>query len=225
MEEKKGIKVSLLTVILALIILVLIVGMMYIFLENQKLNKQIIEKNEDTAALTNISTNENSSEVADETDTLTSQLNEKDKTIEQLETEITGLKKTNSENQSSNSTSSYEIGTIKNIYDVISDNDSNAVKAQKVAKEVMNAVNNKDWYYLAKMIGANADAFIKYGIYNYKINTDNYETYDGEYVFNESYDWDKNKLSSIKDVSLGRMLIVKFEDGGRIEVNTNCTGR
>lgn len=223
MEEKKGIKISLFSVILIIVILVLIAGLIYVVLENQKLNKQIIGQD-----ATAISTNNSSSKAMNQTDTfvnqLNSQLSEKDKTIDQLQKEISELKKTNSENQTTTSSNSYEIGTIKNIYDVISDNDTKLVKAQKIAKEVMNAVNNKDWYYLAKMVGTDADNFVKYGIYNYNIDVNNYEEYDGEYVFRESYDWDKTKLNSPKDISLGSMLIIEFEDGGRIVIEPNCTG-
>ena len=44
-----------------------------------------------------------------------------------------------------------------------------------------------------------------------EINQDlqEFEEYDGEYVFSESYDWDKSKLNSPKDISLGNMLIIK----------------
>lgn len=223
MEEKKGIKISLFSAILMLIILALVIGIIYIFLENKKLNNQIIG-HDDTA----ISTNNNSAKAMNATDNLVNQLNnqlsEKNKTIEQLENEITELKKNNSENQSSNSVNSYEIKVIKNIYDVISDNDTKIAKAQKIAKEVMKAVNDKDWYYLAKMVGTDADCFVKYGIYNYNVNVNDYEEYDGKYVFRESYDWDKSKLNSPKDISLGSMLIIKFEDGGRIVIDPNCTG-
>lgn len=218
-EEKKCIKISLFSVILILIILVLVVGIIYIFLENQKLYNQIIG-HDDTA----ISTNNISSEAMNATDNLVNQLSEKNKTIEQLENEIAELKKNNSENQSSDSTNSYEISTIKNIYDVISDNDTKIEKAQKIAKEVMSAVNNKDWYYLETMVGTDVDYFVKYGIYNYNVNVNDYEEYDGEYVFSESYDWDKSKLNSPEDISLGNMLIIKFEDSGRIVIDPNCTG-
>lgn len=217
MEEKKSIKISLFSVILMLIIVVLAVGFIYMFLENQKLNKQII------GHVDNLSANNDEPKKMNATDTLVSQLNtqlsEKNKTIEKLEKEINELKNTNSENQSSNSTNSYEIGTIKNIYDVISDDDTKLVKAQKIAKEVMTAVNNKDWYYLAKMVGTDADYFIKYGIYNYTINVNNYQEINGEYIFNETYE-----TTSAVNESLGKMLIIKFEDGGRIVIDPNCTG-
>lgn len=217
MEEKKSIKISLFSVILMIIIVVLAVGFIYMFLENQKLDKQIIGR------VDNLSTNNNEPKEMNATDTLVNQLNtqlsEKNKTIEKLEKELNELKNTNSEIQSSNSTNSYEIGTIKNIYDVISDNDTKLVKAQKIAKEVMTSVNNKDWYYLAKMVGTDADYFIKYGIYNYTINVNNYQEINGEYIFTETYE-----TTSPVNESLGKMLIIKFEDGGRIVIEPNCTG-
>lgn len=219
MEEKKGIRINLFAVILIIILFVLIIGIIYMYLENQKLNKKLIEHDDTIVALNN-----NSPEKMNETDSLIEQLNEKNKTIKQLEKENDELRKNNASDQSSNSTNSYEISTIKNIYDVISDNDTKIAKAQKIANEVMNAVNNKDWYYLAKMVGSDADNFVNYGIYNYNININDYQEINEEYIFNETYDWDKTKLSSPKDISLGSMLIIKFEDGGRIVINPNCTG-
>lgn len=120
----------------------------------------------------------------------------------------------------------YKIEELRNIYNIISDEDTELVKAQKIAKEVMNAANQKDWYYLAKLIGTDADNFIKYGIYNYNIDVNNCEYIEDfdEYVFWEEYDWDKSKLNSIKDVGLGKMLIVKFEEGGGIVIDPFCTG-
>ncbi len=210
MEGKKNVEISLVSVVLILIIILLVAGIIYVFLENQELNKQIIGYN---------NTNNSSSET-NELNTLVSQLSnqlsEKNKTIERLEKEIDEFKNDNSEKQSINT---YEIGTIKNYYDVISNNDSNLIKAQKIAKEVMNAVNNKDWYYLVKMVGVDADAFIKYGIYNYTINVDDYEEINGEYIFKEKYD----TTVEVRE-SLGALLIISFEDGGRIVIDPNCTG-
>lgn len=207
MEERKNIKVSLFSVILMIIIFVLIVGIIYIFLENQKLNKQISGYDD-----TSLSTNNKSSEAIAETNILVNQLNtqlsEKDKTIEELEKEINELKNTN-----------YEIGTIKNISDVISNNDTKLAKAQKIAKEVMTAVSSKDWYYLAKLVGTDADYFIKYGIYNYTIDVNDYQEIDGEYIFNETYE-----TTSPVNEALGKLLIIKFEDGGKIVIDPNCTG-
>ncbi len=122
-----------------------------------------------------------------------------------------------SENDSFSNT--YKIDTIKTIYDVINDNDTKLVKAQKIAKEVMNAVNNKDWYYLAKIVGNDADNFIKYGINNYKVNINDYEESDDEYIFSETYE-----SSKTTEEELGNMLIIRFEDGGRIVTQPNCTG-
>lgn len=212
MEEKKGIKIGLFSIILILILIVLLIGFIYMSLKNQKLNKKLIEYSDTTI---------NSTEKMNETGSLVNQLNEKMETIEQLEKENAELKKNNTSNQLSNS---YEIGTIKNIYDVISDNDTKITKAQKIATEIMSAINNKDWYYLAKMVGTDADNFINYGIYNYTVNINDYQEINGEYIFNETYDWDKAKLISPKDVSLGSMLVIKFEDGGRIVIKPNCTG-
>ena len=118
-----------------------------------------------------------------------------------------------------------EVGTIKNINDVISNNDTNAQKAQKIAKELMEAVNNKDWYYLAKMVGVDADDFIKYGIYNYNIDVNNYTDREGtSFVFIANYDWDKTKLNNREDVALGSLLVITFEESGRINIDPNCTG-
>lgn len=118
----------------------------------------------------------------------------------------------------------YKIDKIKIVQNSYNDNDTKLVKAQKIAKEVMNAVNNKDYYYLAKMVGNDADNFVEYGIHNYSVNINDYEELDGEFIFKETYDWDKTKLNSLEDISLGTMLIIQFEDGGRVIIDPNCTG-
>lgn len=121
-------------------------------------------------------------------------------------------------------TNTNETNEIKNIYDVISDNDKEIEKAQKIAKEFENAVNNKDWDYLAKMKVGTSN-FIQYGICNYKIDLYNYQAIrDGEYAFHETYDWDKTKLNSLFDVSLGRILIIEIKEDGSIRISPNCTG-
>lgn len=118
----------------------------------------------------------------------------------------------------------YKIDKIKIVQNSYNDNDTKLVKAQKIAKEVMNAVNNKDYYYLAKMVGNDADNFVEYGIHNYSVNINDYEELDGEFIFKETYDWDKTKLNSLEEISLGTMLIIQFEDGGRVIIDPNCTG-
>lgn len=137
--------------------------------------------------------------------------------------EVADKEETNKEENDNKS--NCEIGTIKNIHDVISNNDTNAQKAQKIAKELMNAVNNKDWYYLAKMVGTDADYFIKYGINNYSVDVNNYSDREGtSFVFTEKYDWDKTKYNPLEDEEIGNLLVITFEDGGRISIDPNCTG-
>jgi len=107
-----------------------------------------------------------------------------------------------------------------------SNNKTNLDKAKRIAKEVEKAVNDENWDYLDKNAAAGSNAFKDYGIYNYVVDIDNYEYIEeyNEYVFRESYDWDRTKIESLKDVSLGKMLIIKFEDNGKIVIDTNCTG-
>ena len=132
MEEKKGIKISLFSVILMLIILVLIIGIIYMFL----LNKQRIG-NVDTA----ISSKNNSSQAMSETDTLVNQLNnqlsEKNKTIEQLEKEIANLKNTNSDQTSD--VSDFEL-VYHALVAIVKNNESNCKK--RVVNEI--AIFNDD---------------------------------------------------------------------------------
>lgn len=132
-------------------------------------------------------------------------------------TEKNETKENNQINNDQNKT--YTIENLKSIYDSFDDDDTDLEKAQKIAKELMEAVNNKDYYYLAKMIGEDADYFVKYGIYNYHININDYEILSGQYVFKETYD----SKSDIEE-ELGHMLVITFEDGGRIAIDPNCTG-
>ena len=125
----------------------------------------------------------------------------------------------NNNNTNTDTAKTYKIDKIKIVQDSYNDNDTNAEKAQKIAKEVMNAVNSNDYYYLAKMVGNDADYFVKYGIYNYNVNISDYEELDGEYIFKESYE----SHLPIEE-ALEKMLIIKFEDGGRVVIDPNCTG-
>jgi hypothetical protein len=118
----------------------------------------------------------------------------------------------------------YSIHTLKNIYESFSDGDTQLVKAQKVAERVKTAIDDHDWYNLAKFVGSDADYFLNYGIYNYEFDRDNYEEINGKFIFRVTYDWDKAKLSSPKDVSLGNILTVEFEEGGRINITLFATG-
>jgi len=209
MEDKKAIKVSFGTVICIFIIMILLIALVLLFFKVQELSEnQVIVETANTSNSTNSLKEENIIEVTKNNNV---NGNNVSNNISVDKNEITN-------------TNNYEINTIKNIYDVISDNDTEIEKAQKIAKEVMNAVNNKDWYYLAKIVGTDADYFVKYGIYNYNVDINDYQEIDGEYIFSEVYDWDKTKLNSPKDISLGNMLIIKFEDGGKIVIDTNCTG-
>ena len=202
MDEKKGKGSSIFLVIFIIITILLGAGLVYMFLENQKLNNKILELDK------------------------TAILSEKDKTIEQLQKEITELNNKTTAIQTTTpvTTSSESTPTLKNYYDTFSKDDTKLVKAQKIAKEFTDAVNNKDWYYLAKIGGSAADNYIEYGIHNYKLDVNQYEQYDDEYVFNATFDWDKSKLGNLKDISLGTMFIVTFHEGGRIEISPNCTG-
>lgn len=208
MEEKKVIKVGLGIIICVIVIVLLVIALcgMYYF--------GFIKNNEKISELkTNI---ENIEKQKNEYQTKTAQLeqyialnNSQNKSEEKID---------NSDKQS-DLINNYEIGTIKNINDVISDNDTKTVKAQKIAKEVMSAVNNKNWYYLAKMVGTSADAFIKYGIYNYNVDINDYSEIGGKYVFDATYE-----TRTEVNESMGRLLIITFEDGGRIVIEPNCTG-
>ncbi len=151
------------------------------------------------------------------TTTKTNQTTENNTVTE--DNQINNNKKTNTD-----TTHTYKIDEIKIVQNSYDDNDTKLVKAQKIAKEVMKAVNKKDYYYLAKMVGNDADNFVEYGIHNYNVNINDYEELEGEFIFKETYDLDKTKLNSLEDISLGTMLVIKFEDGGKIIIDPNCTG-
>ncbi len=123
-------------------------------------------------------------------------------------------------NTETNSINTYKVENIKNIYDAYVDEDSNLIKAQKIVKELIDTVNNKDWYYLAKIVGTDADDFIKYDICNYNVNVDDYQELGNKYVFNETYE----TTIDTKSVGLGKLLIITFEDSDSIKIDVNCTG-
>ena len=142
---------------------------------------------------------------------LKTQLNEKNKKIDELTIQGNCDKE--------EMTNSYQIKSFSNIYDIITNTDSKTEKAKIIAKNIMDSVNNKDWYFLAKTIGDDTDNFIKYGITKYNIDLNGFKESDGKYVFNESYDWNKSKLSSLDEAKLGKKLIITFSKDDKISVN------
>lgn len=106
----------------------------------------------------------------------------------------------------------------------VSNTDDNLTKAKKIVEELVNAVNNKDAIALERLVGQDADTFSKYGIYQYSVNPAEYEVHENKYVFREEYSWDKTKLTSPKDVSLGKLLVIEFTENGEVRADPFCTG-
>lgn len=113
----------------------------------------------------------------------------------------------------------YTIDKIRRVQDAYEDDDTNVVKAQKIAKEIEYAINKKDYYYLAKIVGNDADYIVKYGIYNYSVDINDYEVKNEKYIFKETY-----KSSSVIEEPLGNLLVIQFITGGKIEIEPNCSG-
>ncbi len=106
----------------------------------------------------------------------------------------------------------------------VSNTDDNLTKAKKIVEELVNAVNNKDAIALERLVGQDADTFSKYGIYQYSVNPAEYKVYENKYVFREEYSWDKTKLTSPKDISLGKLLVIEFTENGEVRADPFCTG-
>jgi hypothetical protein len=134
---------------------------------------------------------------------------------------------TNTEKIQTNNTStntSTETNTVKRYQDAYNENDTDLVKAQKIAKEVMNAINSKDYDYLAQMVGeGDVEGVKKYDVHNYKVDLDNYRKIDelNEFVFDEKYE---SNISNDLESELGFMLVITFEVDGKIRIDINCTG-
>ena len=141
-------------------------------------------------------------------DQLKHQLEEKSTKIEKLENEITELKKP-------------EIDT-----------DSKEEKAKKLAKEVVDAVEEDNLDYLDNLLDNDAveTGFRKYGIYDYKVDLNDYSVLKGKdsleedpdgniYTFNESF-------KSVYPVgeSLGGLLVIEFYEDGTYSIKALCTG-
>ena len=220
MEENKEKKNNAYTIISIVIIIMLTISLAFLVWKNQQLTEKVKEYEDSCLVYYSNSLNNyvKTNEIAEESSNITNDVQD-----------------TNENEQLDNSTknnNSIDVTTValKRWQDCYSDDDTEEEKAKKIATELMNAVNNKDWYYVAKMVGGNSDLFIKYGISDYNINANecmnlgslNGSEFEGEYAFSEKYDWDKTKVENPE--SFGGLLIIKFEDGGRIEIDPLCTG-
>ena len=116
----------------------------------------------------------------------------------------------------------YTMGNASSLYDW---KDSKEVSAKKIAEGVAKAINNKDYYFLGKSAGADADDVIKYGISNYKVS-DNATISPNDsnaYVFSVSYDVAPDKKAAFDNDALGNMLVISFKEGGRLEISLFAT--
>ena len=118
-----------------------------------------------------------------------------------------------------------ETNNIPSLQEIYNDSDTDLVKAQKIAKEVMNAVNNKNYDFIKKNVNeGEVENIKKYDIHNYSIDLDNYRKIDEqgiyEYVFDETY---SSNITEDQESEMGNMLVVSFEDG-KIIVDMFCTG-
>lgn len=216
MEENKEKKNNAYTIISIVIIIMLTISLAFLVWKNQQLSEKVKEY-EDSC-------------LADYSNSLNNYVKTNDIAKESSNSEDTN--ENEQPNNSTKNTSSNDVTTVtlKRWQDCYSDDDTEEEKAKKIATELMNAVNNKDWYYVAKMVGGDSDLFIKYGISDYNINANecmnlgslNGSEFEGEYAFPEKYNWDKTKVENPE--SFGGMLIIKFEDGGKIEIDPLCTG-
>ena len=216
MEETKSKKISVFSIISIIVIVILIVGLVLMFWNNKKLNDQIIKLKSDDIRKSSLNTTNISNEFS----------NELNQSTEQLQNETN----TYSENQKIASTTIYKTQALNKLSDLYLESDSEHDKAKKIAKSFENAVNNKDWYYLYKLCGTKTDLFIEYDIHNYKVDIDNshnlasleIENSEHEYIFDETFDWDKTKAASL-DGYFGGMLIIEFENN-EPSIAPLCTG-
>ena len=216
MEETKSKKISVFSIISIIVIVILIVGLVLMFWNNRKLNDQIIKLKSDDIRKSSLNTTNISNEFS----------NELNQSTEQLQNETN----TYSENQEIVSTTIYKTQALNKLSDLYLESDSEHDKAKKIAKSFENAVNNKDWYYLYKLCGTKTDLFIEYDIHNYKVDIDNsynlasleIENSEHEFIFNETFDWDKTKAASL-DGYFGGMLIIEFENN-EPSIAPLCTG-
>lgn len=216
MEETKSKKISVFSIISIIVIVILIVGLVLMFWNNKKLNDQIIKLKSDDIRKSSLNTTNISNEFS----------NELNQSTEQLQNETN----TYSENQEIASTTIYKTQALNKLSDLYLESDSEHDKAKKIAKSFENAVNNKDWYYLYKLCGTKTDLFIEYDIHNYKVDIDNsynlasleIENSEHEFIFDETFDWDKTKAASI-DGYFGGMLIIEFENN-EPSIAPLCTG-
>ena len=135
----------------------------------------------------------------------------------------TDINEINNNAQADNTTTTTNTSTSERSLQIYNDNDTDLVKAQKIAKEVMNAVNNKDYDYLEQLVSKDeVERIKKYDVHNYSVNLDNYREFDelNEYVFDETYG---SNIPENQESELGNMLVVSFEADG-IHVDMFCTG-
>ncbi len=127
---------------------------------------------------------------------------------------------TPTETKQENTTTATDI-KVTNFEGIFDESDTEVVKAQKIAKEVMTAINNKDLARLEQMMGYKPEYIIEYDIHNYNVDVDNHEYIEDEYVFTETYEG--NTITSGGQIT-GYNLIIRFETDGKIHVEPTCSG-
>lgn len=224
------------TAILIIIITILVIFVIALTLNINSLNKSLTEKKEQISRIEANSQemqktlNNKIQEEKEINNTLKNQTVNESKSntaVENTANTVESTSKNTTASTTSDSLATYEIKELKSIYSVFTDDDTNEEKAKKIAKEIEKAANNKDYYFLAKATGDNADTFIQYGITNFKVDINSMQAYTEdreEYTFVTDYDWDKTKLKSRQDISLGNLLTITFKDGGRIDIELFGTG-
>ena len=217
MEEKKN-KVSLLSIVLILIMLVLVAGMVYMFLQNQKLNEKLIEKE---STISKVESNSNAK--MNETETLMEQINQKNNEIKELKERL-AIKEIQNNKNTITETEALEIGKkmykeATNLYLGIVTNGQNGTF------EIDPNINIEGKY--SKIINANIikEVFSKNGLFQFLNNNEFIIENDGDYyIINANRGGDityiDNELKII-DINDNSITFISTEKYNTNEYNPN----
>lgn len=185
MEEKKQLRLNIITVFLIIAILVImLMGYAIYKLSDAKLQSE------------------------EKVSTLENQTNELQATLDSIRSQLNNIINTSSNKIStgveSNNSSSTESTSVK----------TEKEEAEEVAKEFIKAVNSKDWDIVEKYSDKYTVSTIQtYKISNMSINFDTYEYINNHHTYRCSYDIESDEIESPKDVGLGKLFCINKENG------------
>lgn len=118
-----------------------------------------------------------------------------------------------------------ELDSLKNqVVSIQSTEKNEKEQVEELVKGYINYINVKDWANVEKYTDKDVVEILKtYEISNMSISDySNYQYINDSHCYFVSFDYNTNKIESLKDVGIGKILTVKKENGS-FKINPICT--